>query len=68
MIIGVPKEIKTNENRIALVPGGAEALVQAGHTVLVERTAAKAAASDAAYEAPVRRSSVPPTTCGRRPT
>ncbi|MBR9990000.1 MAG: alanine dehydrogenase [Gemmatimonadetes bacterium] len=39
MIIGVPKEIKTNENRIALVPGGAEALVQAGHTVVVEGTA-----------------------------
>lgn len=36
MIIGVPKEIKTNENRIALVPGGAASLVQAGHTVLVE--------------------------------
>src|SRR5688500_7741281 len=39
MIIGVPKEIKTNENRIALVPGGAEALVNAGHTVLVEKNA-----------------------------
>jgi alanine dehydrogenase len=39
MIIGVPKEIKTNENRIALVPGGAEALVQAGHTVYVEKSA-----------------------------
>src|SRR5688500_13660063 len=39
MIIGVPKEIKTNENRVALVPGGAEALVLAGHTVLVEHGA-----------------------------
>jgi alanine dehydrogenase len=38
MLIGVPKEIKTNENRIALVPAGAEALVAAGHQVLVERT------------------------------
>lgn len=37
MRIGVPKEIKTNENRIALVPAGAEALVKAGHTVMVER-------------------------------
>ena len=36
MKIGVPKEIKTNENRIALVPAGAETLVGAGHTVLVE--------------------------------
>ena len=36
MLIGVPKEIKTNENRIALVPAGAEAFVAAGHDVLVE--------------------------------
>jgi alanine dehydrogenase len=36
MRIGVPKEIKTNENRIALVPAGAEALIAAGHSVSVE--------------------------------
>jgi alanine dehydrogenase len=36
MKIGVPKEIKTNENRVALVPAGAEALVAAGHVVHVE--------------------------------
>src|SRR5437764_6456996 len=36
MKIGVPKEIKTNENRVALVPAGAEALVGAGHTVQIE--------------------------------
>ena len=36
MRIGVPKEIKTNENRIALVPAGAEALVAAGHKVVIE--------------------------------
>jgi len=36
MKIGVPKEIKTNENRIALVPAGAEALVGAGHEVTIE--------------------------------
>jgi len=39
MKIGVPKEIKTNENRIALVPAGAEALVAAGHSVVIERGA-----------------------------
>jgi len=39
MIIGVPKEIKTNENRVALVPAGAELLVGAGHTVYVEQGA-----------------------------
>jgi alanine dehydrogenase len=37
MIIGVPKEIKTNENRIALVPAGAEILIRSGHTVIVEK-------------------------------
>ena len=36
MKIGVPKEIKTNENRIALVPAGAEQLVASGHGVIVE--------------------------------
>jgi alanine dehydrogenase len=52
MIIGVPKEIKANENRIALVPGGAEALVQAGHQVLIERGAGVGSGfEDAAYEA-----------------
>jgi alanine dehydrogenase len=52
MIIGVPKEIKTNENRIALVPGGAEALVQAGHTVYVERGGGEGSGfPDSAYEA-----------------
>jgi alanine dehydrogenase len=39
MIIGVPKEIKTNENRIALVPAGAESFVGQGHTVYVEKGA-----------------------------
>ncbi|HYK09906.1 MAG TPA: alanine dehydrogenase [Gemmatimonadales bacterium] len=39
MIVGVPKEIKTNENRVALVPAGAEALAADGHTVLVEQGA-----------------------------
>ncbi len=52
MIIGVPKEIKTNENRVALVPGGAHALVTGGHTVLVERGAGEGSGfDDAAYEA-----------------
>src|ERR1700704_3714901 len=39
MKIGVPKEIKTNENRVALVPAGAEALVASGHTVMIEKGA-----------------------------
>ncbi|WP_227764758.1 alanine dehydrogenase [Zhaonella formicivorans] len=36
MIIGVPKEIKDNENRVALTPAGAKALVSRGHQVLVQ--------------------------------
>ncbi|MDT4329292.1 MULTISPECIES: alanine dehydrogenase [unclassified Methylomonas] len=36
MKIGIPKEIKPNENRVALVPSGAAALVSAGHQVVIE--------------------------------
>lgn len=39
MIIGVPKEIKTNENRVALTPAGALEFTKRGHTVYVESTA-----------------------------
>src|SRR5437879_11384318 len=39
MIIGVPKEIKEQEQRIALVPSAAELLTKRGHTVLVEKSA-----------------------------
>src|SRR5216110_3513064 len=39
MIVGVPKEIKTAEHRVALVPAGVESLVGDGHSVLVEQGA-----------------------------
>jgi len=39
MIIGVPKEIKVHEYRIALLPFGVDEFVHAGHTVLVQRDA-----------------------------
>ncbi len=39
MIIGVPKEIKANENRVAIVPAGVETLVADGQTLLVEKGA-----------------------------
>ena len=39
MIIGVPKEIKNNENRVALTPGGAKELTKLGHTVYVQTQA-----------------------------
>ncbi len=39
MIIGVPKEIKNNENRVALTPAGTQELVKRGHAVFVQSTA-----------------------------
>jgi alanine dehydrogenase len=39
MIIGVPKEIKNNENRVGVTPAGVVELVRNGHTVYVQATA-----------------------------
>ena len=39
MKIGVPKEIKNNENRVGLVPGGVRQLVMDGHELFVEKNA-----------------------------
>lgn len=39
MIIGLPKEIKDNENRVGLTPGAVKALTRRGHRVLVESSA-----------------------------
>lgn len=39
MIIGVPKEIKNNENRVALTPAGVVSFINAGHKVLIEQEA-----------------------------
>ncbi|VDN48685.1 L-alanine dehydrogenase (NAD-dependent) [Petrocella atlantisensis] len=39
MIIGVPKEIKNNENRVALTPAGVHTLTEKGHVVLIETKA-----------------------------
>lgn len=52
MKVGIPKEIKTNENRVALVPAGAGALASAGHIVIVETGAGLGSGfSDALYQA-----------------
>jgi len=52
MIVGVPRETKRDEYRVALLPVGAEELVRAGHTVLVERGAgAGSGLTDEAYAA-----------------
>ncbi len=50
MTIGVPKEIKDNEARVAVTPAGVKALTEAGHTVLVETEAgAQSGFDDAEY-------------------
>jgi len=51
MIIGVPKEIKEQEYRVALLPSGAYQLIKRGHEVLVERGAGLGAGyPDAEYQ------------------
>jgi hypothetical protein len=52
MLIGIPKEIKNNENRVALTPAGIHSLVQKGHQVLVETIAGLGSGfTDADYKA-----------------
>src|SRR6202167_5064400 len=51
MIIGVPKEIKDNEARVAVTPAGVKALTEDGHTVLVETLAGEQSGfDDAEYQ------------------
>ncbi|SFM03429.1 alanine dehydrogenase [Salibacterium qingdaonense] len=51
MIIGIPKEIKNNENRVAMTPAGVHSFAEAGHHVLVETSAGEGSGfSDAEYE------------------
>lgn len=51
MRIGVPKEIKNNEYRVALTPGGARVLTNAGHTVYIQKSAGEGSSfSDKEYE------------------
>jgi len=50
MIVGVPREIKADEHRVAIAPAGVEILKQKGHTVLVEQGAGESSGfDDAAY-------------------
>ena len=52
MIIGIPKEIKNNENRVGLTPAGAQELTKRGHKVYVQATAGEnSGIPDAAYTA-----------------
>lgn len=50
MIIGVPKEIKNNENRVGMTPAGVQEMTKHGHTVYVQATAGvNSGFSDDAY-------------------
>ena len=50
MIIGVPKEIKNNENRVGMTPAGVQEMVKRGHVVYVQATAGvNSGFSDDAY-------------------
>jgi len=52
MIIGIPKEIKNNENRVAITPAGVVALKKSGHQVLIEQGAGLGSGfEDADYKA-----------------
>jgi alanine dehydrogenase len=52
MIIGAPKEVKDNENRVSVTPAGVDMLVASGHTVLIEKGAGLGTGiSDDAYVA-----------------
>ena len=52
MIVGIPKEIKNNENRVGMTPAGVAELVKRGHTVYVQHTAGEGSGfADAEYEA-----------------
>jgi len=52
MNVGVPREVKNNENRVAVVPSGVETLTKAGHAVFVETGAgAGTTLPDEAYAA-----------------
>ncbi len=52
MIIGIPKEIKNNENRVGMTPSGVREMVAAGHTVYVQHTAGEGSGfPDVDYEA-----------------
>jgi len=52
VLIGVPREIKANEDRVAVTPAGVQALTMAGHKVLVEKSAGQGSGiTDEAFQA-----------------
>ena len=69
MIVGVPREVKSDEYRVAMIPVGAEELRRAGHRVLVQSGAGQGSGiPDEQYAASGARSSPIRPTSGPRPT
>ena len=66
--IGVAKEIKPDEYRVALTPAGARELVQRGHEVMIETARAPAARSPTTRIGPPAPRSRPSTTSGATPS
>ena len=51
MKIGIPKEIKNNENRVGMTPAGVAEFIRHGHEVMVQHTAGENSGfADEAYE------------------
>jgi len=49
MIIGILKEIKTEENRVSMTPAGVEVMIQNGHTLLVEKDGGQGSGNPCVY-------------------
>ena len=65
MIVGIPREVKEDEYRVAITPAGVRELTAAGNVVYVEEHAGEGSAfPDADFVATGPRSSTAPTTCG----
>ena len=68
MIVGIPKEIKNNENRVGMTPAGVAELVKRGHTVYVQHNAGEGSGfPDADYEGVGLKSCPTSPTCMQSP-
>ena len=66
MKVGIPREVKNHEYRVAITPAGVHELVRHGHEVVIEQDAGVARRSPTPTTwRPGRRSSRPLTTSGR---
>ena len=52
MKVGIPKELKNHEYRVAITPSGVHELVRAGHEVFVERDAGTGSNVESAWTLP----------------